>query len=192
MKTAETIIKPRRRIAALLTLLPWLPRSAFAGLPPVPPCSFSFDVTKRGNSVDEEFRVLEYRNYYFALKFEYSGQEDLWRVLKLVGDGSTYPDGRYAEPGVAVSVKLRVYRNSSDASPELIFEKSVKSEGAYVHGFSNKKFHGNYRRMIVPVGLRPGLYRVHVTTIEDAPEFEGTSTYLNIEFHPNVRSQKTK
>jgi hypothetical protein len=191
MSNAESIMKPRRRIAALLALLPWLHRTAVAGLPPVPPCSFPFDVSKRGNSLEEEFRVLAYRNFAFVLQFDYSSGSDLWRVLKLVGDGATYPDGRYAKPGISVSIRLKIYRTSSEKNPEPIFERTVRTEGAYGHGFGRGE-DGNYRRMITSVGLQPGLYRVQVTSTEDAPEFVGTPSHLNIEYHSKALPPRIK
>src|SRR5206468_140400 len=103
--------------------------------------------------------------YSFSLKFDYAGSDDEYRVEKLVGGGSKYPDGRYEKPGVVVPIHLGIVRLDAGPNAEPIYEDTVETQGHYAHGFSEKKFHGNYKRMIAAIALKPGLYRIHVNTM---------------------------
>jgi hypothetical protein len=56
---------------------------------PTPVVKWPFDVSKRDSKVNQEFRIRDYRSYYFALRFDYvtKGPDDLaddYRVLALV------------------------------------------------------------------------------------------------------------
>jgi hypothetical protein len=170
----------RQIVATVLTLLPGVPQSAMAGPPEIPPVhSFPFDASRGDSTLSIEVQIREYRNYQFALQFDYAGESDLLRVLKLVGQSN--------EAGVILPVHLKVLRNQPGANPETIYEESVETKSQYAHGFSEIKFHGNYRRMIAVVALKPGLYRVHVNTMRESPEFAGTPSHFKIEWHPNIR-----
>jgi hypothetical protein len=163
----------------LIALLQWIPNTTFAELLLIPPPrSFSFDVSQGGSTLDTELEIREYRNYYFAFQFDYAGQDDLWRVLKLVGQSN--------EAGVIIPVHLKVLRIQPGSKPESIYEESVETKSHFVHGFTETKFHGNYRRMIAVIALKPELYRLQVHTIRASPEFAGTPSHVNIEWHPNT------
>jgi uncharacterized protein DUF5625 len=163
-------------MGTLLTLLPWTVLAEVSHIPP--PFSFPFDVSRRDSTVDKEFRVLEHRNYYFALRFDYADKDDLWRVLKLVGKSNA--------TGIIVPVRLKLFRVEAGSNSEQIYDGTVETQSHYVHGFG-KNDDGNYKRMIASIDLKPGLYRVHLNTIKDSPEFVGTPSHVIIEYHPNVR-----
>jgi len=170
-----------KRIAVtVLALLPWMPNIAFAESPQIPPPhSFPFDASRGDSLLDTDFQIRQHRNYYFSLQFDYAGEDDLWRVLKLVG--------RSNEPGVIIPVYLKVLRIQPGSNPESIYEGSVETKSSFVHGFTETKFHGNYRRMIEVIALKPGLYRLQVRTIKESPELVGTLSHINIEYHSNAR-----
>lgn len=85
-----------------------------------------------------------------------------------------------------VPVHLKVLRVVAGANPEPIFDGTVETQSHPVHGFSEKRFHGNYRRMIAVIALEPGLYRLQVHTIKEGLEFAGTPSHVNIEWHSNT------
>ncbi len=162
--------------------------TACAGLqtasPPKPVVKWLFDVSKRGSSVNQEFRIVEFRSYYFALRFDYIGPQDALRVRKLVGDGSE----KY--PGIDIPIRIKIYRaNTENKASELIYENTIMTKHKYVSGgdWPWHKGHGNHNRKIITIDLKPGIYRVEADTIEDRPEFTGTPSYLQIEWRSNVK-----
>lgn len=88
----------------------------------------------------------------------------------------TYVDGKYEKPGIVAPICLKIVRIDGDSSrgSEVIYEDTVESQGHYAHGFTEIKFNGHYRRMLVGIALKPGLYRVHMNAIRDSTEFVGT------------------
>lgn len=185
MKSEESaIMKPRRILCSLLGLLPWIPQIVKAEQIPTPFMSFPFDVSRVGSSLDKEFRIIEYRGYNFELRFEFAGNDDLYRVAKLVGTGATYPDGRYETPGVVVPVHLKIFRIDDSENLELLFDQIVDSQGMYGSGSAGKKFHGDFRRKVALIRLKPGRYRFQAITLKDIPEFAGTPSHFAIGSHP--------
>lgn len=171
----------RRILTSLLVLLPGLPQSAFADAFTIPPVrSFPFDVSRGDSTLDVEIQIREYRNYHITLKFDYAGDEDLSRVLKLVG--------RSNETGVIIPIHLKVLRIDQGVSPKSIYEEDVETRSHSAHGFSEIKSHGNYHRMIAVIPLKPGLYRMHVNTTKESPEFVGTPSHFTIEWDARMRS----
>ncbi|MCX5848626.1 MAG: DUF5625 family protein [Deltaproteobacteria bacterium] len=160
----------------------WFSLTSTSISPPTPVVKWPFDVSKRDSKVSQEFRIREYRSYYFALRFNYFGEVDLYRVLALVGDGSS----KY--PGIAIPIHIKIYKlNTEIISPELIYENTIVTKKRYAHGFERKQTDGNYTREIIAINLKSGIYRVEANTIKDSPEFSGTPTYLQIEGHSQIR-----
>jgi hypothetical protein len=168
--------------AAFLMLFPWIPKASFAESPPVPVVQFPFDVSRQDNTVNQEFRIRDFRSYYFAIRFNYFGEADLYRVITLVGDGSK----KY--PGISIPIHMKIVKqDSGNSPPKLIYENTVLTEHCFAHGFERKQTDGNFLRQILAIDLKPGIYRVEASTIKDSPEFSGTPTYLQIEFHSELR-----
>lgn len=148
--------------------------------PPKPRVIFPFDVSRRDSTVNQEFRIDEYRSYYFSLRFNYFGHPEECRLLELVGDESY--------PGIDIPIHLKIYKLTNEKkTAELISENTIVTAKHYAHGFERKQTDGNYRREIIAINLKPGLYRVEANTIEDRPEFSGTPSYLQIEGHSQIR-----
>ena len=155
--------------------------TACAGLqttsPPTPVVKWPFDVSKKDSSVNQEFRIDEYRSYYIALRFDYTDRADNHRVFALVGDGSA------EDPGIAIPIHIKIYTlNAENKSSRLIYKNTIFTKKHYVHGGD-----GNYRREIIAINLEPGIYRVEANTTENRPEFSGTPSYLQIEPHSQIR-----
>ena len=173
-------------ITALLMIIP-LMTSCSASSPtsslPTPVVKFPFDVSKRDSKVNQEIRIREYRSYYFALLFEYVHQgdhdriqADHDRVLALVGNGAS------DDPGIKIPIHLKIIKlDTGSIPPEVIYENTILTHGTYASGF------GEHDREIIAVDLKPGIYRVEANTIEDRPEFSGTPSYLQIEWHSQIK-----
>lgn len=89
------------------------------------PCQFPLVVTQGGGSIEEDFQVTEYRNYIFALRFEYKDRKDKDRVRELVGDGA-----------------YKVYtRESADTNqPVLVITKTKEEVQKYHEGLKSGKY----------------------------------------------------
>jgi hypothetical protein len=171
-------------IAVLLMFI--ICMTACAGLqttsPPTPVVKWSFDVSKRDSKIIQDFRIDEYRSYYIALRFNYFGEKDLYRVLSLVGNGSS----KY--PGIDIPIHIKIYKlDTKNKSEELISENEILTKNYYAGGFEHNQSNGNYKREIIKISLTPGTYRVEANTIEDRPEFSSTPSYLQIEWHSKIR-----
>jgi hypothetical protein len=181
----KVIMKLERLIAVFLLLSPWVTACAALSTasPPTPVVKFPFDVSKRDSTVYQEFRIREYRSYYFALRFDYFGLADEHRVLEqLVGDGSR----KY--PGIDIPIRIKIFKlDNENLPPALIYDNTISTKHYYVHGFERKQTDGNYCREIIAIDLKPGIYKVEVNTIEDRPEFSGTPSYLRIGWHPDIK-----
>jgi hypothetical protein len=178
-------MKLKRLIVAFLMFFPLVTTCLASSptSPPTPVVKWPFDVSKRDSTVNQEFRIREYRSYYFALRFNYFGQADEHRVFEqLVGDGPSH------YPGINIPIHVKIFKLDTGSLPsELIYENTITTKYCYRHGYEWKQTDGNYIREIIAVDLKPGIYRVEANTIEDRPEFSGTPSYLQIEPHPNIK-----
>ena len=179
-------MKLKRLILAFLILFPWVTACSASSStlsPPTPAVKWPFDVSKRDSKINQEFRIREYRSYYFALRFDYVTKgthdriaADADRVRALVGNGSR------EDTGIKIPVHLKICKlDTGSPQPELIYENTILTHGKYASGF------GEHLREIIEIDLKPGIYRVEANTIEDKPEFFGTPSYMQIEPHPGIK-----
>jgi hypothetical protein len=181
-------MKLKRLILALLICFPWVTAcsaSSQTSSPPTPVVKWPLDVSKQDSKVNQQFRIIEYRSYYFALRFDYDTKvshdrivADGQRVLALIDvDMSTMK-----HKGINIPIHIKISKlDTGSLPPELIYENTILTKGMYVAAF------GNYRREIIEIDLKPGIYRVEANTIENRPEFSGTPSYLQIEGHSNIK-----
>ena len=168
-------------MAACLIFISWFAINGCAGPLVV---SFPFDVSKRGSIVNEEFRVRDYRSYYFAIRFDYvvTNEAEVQRDMALIGDGGRQIRGIPKPRGIVIPVKIKLTRVATDNSPqELIYENIIDTDNRYA-GKRESRF-----RKITTVDLKPGVYRVVAETLKDRPEFSFMTTYLHIGPHPGIK-----
>jgi Domain of unknown function (DUF5625) len=150
---------------------------------PTPVVKWPLDVSKRDSKINQEFRIDEYRSYYFALRFDSitKGSQDRIaadadRVLALVGEGPQ------EDQGIKISIHLKIIKpDTGSLPPKLIYEHTILTHGIYAMAF------GYHLREIIAIDLKPGIYRVEANAIEDRPEFSGTPIYLQIEPHSQIK-----
>jgi hypothetical protein len=163
----------------LIALVVWAVGIAVAQQPPVPPLRLPFDASKESSSIDLTIRIKEKRSYYFDMDFLYANQDEMPKVQGLAGGGARFSDGRYAEPGIAIPIHLKVKEFGSDAG-RIIYDSTVETQGRYAHGFSAPG--GHYSRVIAGLVLAPGLYRVEARPTRSTPELSGTETRFSITY----------
>ncbi|MBN1365804.1 MAG: hypothetical protein JW976_13425 [Syntrophaceae bacterium] len=145
--------------------------------------NFPFDVSKRHSKVSQEFKIEEYRSYYFAIRLDFFSREDKDRVFELIGDETL--------PGVYIPVYIKIYKlNVENLPPKLIYESSILTGGYYAHDYDcnrDRTVDECYFRKITIINLKPGLYRVEANTIKNCSEFAGRPSYLYIQSHPKQK-----
>ena len=173
MKMRQLFRKLNQLILAFLLLFPCISRAESS--PPVPPVTFPFDLSKQDSTVNQEFRIREYRSYYIALRFDHSGGDDAKHLLPLVGEGGRSPDGSYVYPGIIIPIRLKVIRLEAGKDPETIDDETVETKSFY------SAVTGALFREIIAINLKPGVYRLEASTVKDSLEFAGRSFGLVIE-----------
>jgi hypothetical protein len=188
MNKNKIIMRLERLILAFLILFPWVTACAAfsSSSPPTPVVKWPFDVSKRDSKVNQEFRIREYRNYIFALRFDYFGYADEDRVFEqLVGDGQSH------YPGINIPIHIKIFKlDTGGLPPELKYEDTILTKHHYAQAYDRIQTDGNFLRYIAVVALKPGIYRVEANTIEERPEFSGTPSYLKIGWHPKTTTIK--
>lgn len=155
----------------VLILLPWFSACAKNTLPPKPPLILPFAVQKAGNKVETDLRIVEHREYTFSLQFTFKedDQEDRVRVKKLVG--SAWKDE--GDTGIPTPLKLKV-SVIEPAGERVIVDKEVPE-------LRLRSWGGNFfQKHIDYVTLEPGLHRVSVVSLQDAPDLTGIPMALII------------
>lgn len=143
---------------------------------------FPFDVSKRDSKVSQEFKIEEYRSYYFAVRLDFC-REDKNHVLELIGNELL--------PGTYIPVHIKIYKlNTENLPPKLIYESSILTGGYYAHDYDcdrGRTVDECYFRKITTINLKPGVYRVEANTIKNTSEFAGRPSYLYIQCHPKQK-----
>jgi hypothetical protein len=140
-----------------------------------------FDASRAGTKVEISGKANQHRVYIFYLYLYYRDPEDRRRLVKLVGDGSRYPDGRYGNPGLVIPVHIKI----TDSTGIVIKDVTRDTQGIDVHGFIDRDS-GYYSRYIYSIELKPGIYRMEIGTVKDMPQFSGRSCAIHIGWHPNT------
>lgn len=176
-RSPHRLLKAKLLLLAMLILLPWFSVCAKDVQPPKPPLTLPFAVQKAGNKVEMDLRIVEYRPYYFSLRFNFKegDRADRARVKKLVGDD--YQD-KYGDPGVPTSLRLEI-SVIEPAGERVIVDKELSDLRLRSWGGDN------FDKHIDMIKLKPGIYRVRVENLQDAPELTGTQTALRIYYNPN-------
>jgi hypothetical protein len=139
------------------------------------------DISRSETSITTDIKITEHRPYNFYLNIYYKDSPDLHRVMRLTGDGSRYPDGRYGRPGIVVPLHVKV----TNTSGAVVYDEIGNAQGVDIHGFGWDK-DGYLSRLVGGVELRPGVYRIQVSTIKKTPEFFDTRCTFSIRWHPNT------
>jgi hypothetical protein len=82
---------------------------------------------------------------------------------------------------------MKLYDATQGGYKEILNE-TVETKSSFVHAFTPLDFKsGVFGRKIEVLDLQPGTYRIHASTLEDAPELAGTPCQLSIESYANLR-----
>jgi hypothetical protein len=163
-----------------LLFLPWLAGCA-NDLPPKPPIKLPFEVQKAGSRAETEMRIVERRNYIFYLQFSYKkgDQEDRARVRKLLGDNHKDGIGRWVDTGIPTPLKFKI--SIIDVTGERqMFDLDIPPMGIISWGADS------FGKLFFSMTLKPGLYRVSVESMQDAPEIVGTTVTFEVGFNSKL------
>jgi hypothetical protein len=156
---------------------------SFADTDATPITRFEFEISKASSKITEPFKINEEKSYIFAIQFEYHGNDDLYRVLKLAGDG---PGGR--NEGVPFPIHLQIdHIDETGRTLAILFDETILTVRSYAHNFFYDRPAGSFSREITTFCLNPGQYLLEADTVRDVPALSGTPTYLLIDYGPGVR-----
>ena len=169
------IIKRLRFWLCLFGLLPGLVACVNAGSARKVPLEVPFFLDKVGKVVALEVLITEHQNYTFGIGFivnrKVPGESE--RVLKLIGTTARNSTGKYIDLGVPLRVRLEIESLKVKGTPyRLDFETSEIAlyAGPYTQ----------YQKKIVAVPLDVGTYRITVTNLLEASQFQGTLINFHI------------
>jgi len=133
-----------------------------------------FEAGNKGSVVEPEFSVATAKTYtfYLNLHFREGDSQNKERVRKLAGTGA-YQDGRPAETGLAIPVRLRIERignNGASSVLDRVFTDHDLEVMAADH----------FSKLITRVRLEPGRYRARMEALENIPELEDISVHFNV------------
>jgi uncharacterized protein DUF5625 len=169
---------------ALIAFLSWATPVPSADWPKGTLAAYDFDVSRKDTVLDEILTIPEFRSYVVSLRFRYEGDVDLYRVLALVGMGSS---ARYSGHILPVHILIvRLDNGIPDAKP--IIDGVVETKSSFVHAFgpTGSKI-GAFGREVTTINLQPESYRIQSNTTRDSPEFGGTPCQLAVESFSNTR-----
>lgn len=165
--------------------------------PPAVPFELPFAVHKAGETISTEMEIAQDRFYEFSLEL-YCKKEfkedmrDCGRVKKLAGSGRCRKDedGKYSliHDGTCTPVKLRVI-GLDDEVKSFYFDQEITSCAKHGTGGTDDDPTGasglSFTRIIKDIRLKPGRYRLSVTSLEDIPELEGTRVTFRVGWYWN-------
>ena len=176
MSRGEIIMKSRRILAGLMTVLPWIPNTACATSSDVkmpPGFTVKWNIEPKDSVVEQDFVVTEYRVYRFEIKFSsirkpISGEEieELNRIYKFTGDGRSQC---YTKESVNTDHPVVVPANTPE---EFNRRAEGVQKGIYVWKADNPG-------VIVPVHIRieqvdsAGATTVHADKLVNTENIEG-------------------
>lgn len=140
---------------------------------PKPPIEIPFSLDKGAESVEVEFRITEKQTFTFGLGFYFNNKDEGSRVLKLVGTaGRNKKTGEYVDLGIPLKMKLKIQSIGKSDLP-FNFEKTETRIPQYSSAANR------FNKKIADIRLEPGLYKVNLENLLQAPSMQG----IPIKFH---------
>lgn len=125
MSRHRTVLSWVRALSVFVSLTLWASVASPADWP-TPPTTFPFNIAQQEDA-HCQFRVVDYRTYILSIQFDYVDENDLWRLLNLLGNGSK----RY--PGIPIPIHLEIFSSVNGAGPKkLVYDGAVVTKNYYV------------------------------------------------------------
>lgn len=140
-----------------------------------PPISLPFAVQKAGSKAGAEVRIIERQTYAFELQYFHkeNDQDDRANTWNLAGGSLKDKSGKWVEPGAPLRIKLKIIRRL-ERGEQIQFEEDISNPRLTSWGGNSLD------AKLANVLLDPGIYRVSVENLNDAPEFQGAKVSLRI------------
>lgn len=178
----QTVIKISWLYILTLTLLPWLAGCANESVPK-PPIKLPFEVQKAGSMIEMEIRIVEEKEYRFALVFMYNKGDsaDGERVRKLAGEPEVDNIfGKLMKPGVPILLRFKINVIDSIGEKPFVLEREVSELAVTSTGVDH------FTKKIAYLPLKQGRYRISVESVKDVPELIGTPVFFQIGFNAKL------
>ncbi len=168
---------------AVVVSISWLSACSNSETLQKPPLSFPFDTQTAGFKIETDVRLDEYNVYTFDFLFGFKegDSSDRARVEKLVGSYELDKTGKSLQPGVPISVRVRI-RALKPSVLESSFERDFTEQR--LHAWSDTYF----QTEIVQLKLKPGTYHLVVENLKNIPELKGTPLTVTMTTDPKSSS----
>ena len=167
---SQLLTKIKRIFIAMLAFFPWLPACGSDARPPKPPFFVPFEAQKAGSTFTTVLRVVEHRNYMFALALgikkgatREATMENARQLSELAGGNERDKNGKPLSYGVSIPVKLKVAVIDSTGE-RTIYDKEIYQEE--VTGGGSR----GVTKLIDVIELNRGQYRINIQSLKDIPE----------------------
>lgn len=170
-------------LSAVVVSMSWLSACSDGDAFQKPPLSFPFDTQTAGFKIETDVRLDEYNVYTFDFLFGFKegDSSDRARVEKLVGSYELNKAGKPVEPGVPISVRVRI----SALKPSVL-------ESSFERDFTEHRLHAwsdtYFQTEIVQLKLKPGTYHLVIENLKDIPELKGTPVTVTMTTDPKSSS----
>jgi hypothetical protein len=146
-----------------------------------PPLFVPFEAQKAGSTFTTELRVVEHRQYKFALLLQLkkgATMEDAKQLMRLAGQFGKDKNGKLVWPGISIPLRLKI--SVIDSSGEKItYDKEMHEEEEQGGGGMGEE------KLIDSIELRPGRYRVSIQSLKNIPELAENPIKFGIFAWPN-------
>jgi len=178
------------------------------------PLVLKWDIRPANSSIEQEFLVTEYRNYYIYIAFNKGGSFDVNEVRKFTGDSTVQIVTKDAMPTVVIAKTNEEVRRADELIRTGVYEYRYTHLGVVmpVHvmleklgddsnmtstmvvdeTFKTDRECFGLDRAITEVALRPGKYRINLKTLQETYLPSGAESSLVIAYHPKTRVLKDK
>lgn len=205
----------RRRFAKLMALASAMPVLLLAqSKQPISriPAVLKWDIRPANSSVEQEFLVREYRNYYFYVDFNRGGPFDVNELRKFTGDSAVQIVTKDPVPVVVIPKTSEEERRARELIRKGVYEFRYVHLGVVMPVHMTLEKLADYRnetttkmvdetfntdrecfgldRAITEVALKPGRYRFVVKTLQETHLPAGAESSLVIAYRPKTRVLK--
>ncbi len=165
-----------------LSVLPALWATRVAGADSGNPIlSVPFDVSRENSVVEENFSISQFKVYFVEFLVSYTSQNEIRKMGQLLG-------GMGYGPGIIVPIQAKISEINNQGVPEkVLFDQRFDTSGWSTHQIrDDDNRSGEFGRIILNEGLKPGVYHLSIKTLAKSPAFMNMPVRLIIGFKPNV------
>lgn len=149
---------------------------------PVGGVEIPFAAHQAGAVVETDLLIKEDRSYIFELMLWFKNMSDMDFIEKFAWIGG----------GVPIHLAVEV-TGLEAANRSFVYSKKLHAGGSTAHGFPKVRppgMAGYHTRHIAYIRLKPGLYHVRVTSLEDVPKLAEIPVSFSISYNSKIEKYR--